>query len=306
MALPEFDALPSAVVSQLKRELKAELRAELKHELQSKMEKAVAREIARLKDEFREEFQGTLEHDVQGDDGDSQGHESKLSTRRQLQSFSRKLSFSRRPKSKTDSITKEIDIHKETEQEPLGMILAECVDKSIRGAVVSEIDAGTKLDRHRKLKPGDCIHCVNGQAVTCVREASELLRASKGAILLCISRRPLPPGWKQKYVVVDGKIKIWYRNKAENLSMFSHPFGNEMSKAEVNEEDDPSDSEDEVYDDAHRTRSSSISDAISRKLSFERNASVCAVGLSSATSSAALGSKNASERMRRELKSQPV
>mmetsp|Transcript_69155 Transcript_69155/g.114962 ORF Transcript_69155/g.114962 Transcript_69155/m.114962 type:complete len:307 (+) Transcript_69155:3-923(+) len=274
--------MDSMIRAELKKELKAEIYAELKQELKVKIDRQVAREIARLKDELRAELSGTGTQDpgldathklaIEGVPSANDNERQGMSTMNRKPSFARRLSFTRKSKPKSEPVNKEIDIHKETAQERLGMILSGSANQSVTGVVVSEIEAGSKLDKHRKLKPGDCIHSVNGTPVNSVADATELLRTSKGVILLSISRRPLPPDWRQKYVVIDGTIKIWYRNKRDNLSMFSHPFANDQRKADVNEHDDATDSEEEFYDMSTRRRES-VSDAIVVKQGLERGAS---------------------------------
>ena len=108
---------------------------------------------------------------------------------------------------------------------PYGLVLAE--NRSISGAVVAEMAAGTSVAKAGMLLPGDCIQEINGTVVRSVDEAMAALKAAQdvgetsAAIAIKLARMDgLPDGWA---VSLKGKKgKPLYSNKAGQTH--GHPW----------------------------------------------------------------------------------
>lgn len=106
-------------------------------------------------------------------------------------SFSRASFLLQKPKSEKAHVS--IDMWKPTPDERFGITFETLRDKSIKGIVVADIQSEGLAARSKKLKVGDMLHAINGQAVSTPQAAATLLREAKGVVQLVITRaNPMP------------------------------------------------------------------------------------------------------------------
>ena len=169
-------------------------------------------------------------------------------------SLLRSLSFGRKTKG---DVHFEADVFKEQPNARMGMRIADPEDEKLQGVIISQIDRSSVL--RKKLKPGDLIMSINGVAVADRAAALAALRTATGVILLSLMRRPMPPGWTERCVMVEGEIAVLYKNKKEKLKLLSHPHAKQKEGAarstgqstEEEEEEEDDDDDDDSEEEAH-------------------------------------------------------
>ena len=144
--------------------------------------------------------------------------------------------------------TLEVDVFKATPTTRLGLTLQPPEDETVAGVVIAHIDANSPLREAKKLLPGDIVTSVNCVPVASLSAVSAQIQQASGVLRFEVLRRPLPAGWRTKYVVVEGEIRIRYRNKNLSLWMLSHPHARHTHTKETMEAAvTNSDSEDEAH-----------------------------------------------------------
>jgi len=144
--------------------------------------------------------------------------------------------------------TLEVDVFKATPTTRLGLTLQPPEDETVAGVVIAHIDANAPLREAKKLLPGDIVTSVNCVPVASLSAVSAQIQQASGVLRFEVLRRPLPAGWRTKYVVVEGEIRIRYRNKKLGLWMLSHPHARHTHTKETMEGAvADSDSEDEAH-----------------------------------------------------------
>ena len=93
-----------------------------------------------------------------------------------------------RGKAKAPPQPEEIDIWKPTPDARFGITFEMPHDESIKGIIVADIRSEGLAARSKKLKLGDVLHVVNGQAVSTPQAAAMLLREAKGVVQLVVTR----------------------------------------------------------------------------------------------------------------------
>ena len=144
--------------------------------------------------------------------------------------------------------TLEVDVFKATPTTRLGLTLQPPEDETVAGVVIAHIDANSPLREAKKLLPGDIVTSVNCVPVASLSAVSAQIQQASGVLRFEVLRRPLPAGWRTKYVVVEGEIRIRYRNKKLGFWMLSHPHARQTHAKETMEASvADSDSEDEAH-----------------------------------------------------------
>jgi hypothetical protein len=144
--------------------------------------------------------------------------------------------------------TLEVDVFKATPSTRLGLTLQPPEDETVAGVVIAHIDANAPLREAKKLLPGDIVTSVNCVPVASLSAVSAQIQQASGVLRFEVLRRPLPAGWRTKYVVVEGEIRIRYRNKKLGFWTLSHPHARHTHTKETMEASvADSDSEDEAH-----------------------------------------------------------